>query len=352
MARIALLAAPGLAVIVYRELSTFNIKITQDRRVNLRNHDLIVGSIAEKDIQKLRKLRTVEDLFIILLEDSPVKTKADLAKLIPSGFKSKVLESLRHLPPRKGSKVTTHFAVFVKKDMDREVRRDQISTQISNWLSLQFNKWKAKEPADIEFWCFYADEKVTTGLRITDHSFRNRSYREAEREGALRPTIAAAIALLGEIRKDDTVLDPMCGSGTILIERALYGGVRKTIGCDIDEDAISVVKRNSRKANLDIDLFNADSCDPSVLEDYIGQVDVILSNLPFGKKYQKADNLYQKALASWVPLLAPGGRISILTSDPKAIAIEAKKYRLKIKDRFRMRVKGELVEVTTLFKNK
>ncbi|MEK7166898.1 MAG: DNA methyltransferase, partial [Patescibacteria group bacterium] len=48
---------------------------------------------------------------------------------------------------------------------------------------------------------------------------------------------------LGQIKKDQTILDPFCGSGTILQE-AILMGYKNIIGSDIDFNSIEITKKN------------------------------------------------------------------------------------------------------------
>ena len=48
----------------------------------------------------------------------------------------------------------------------------------------------------------------------------------------MSPKLARCMANLARVKEGDTVLDPFCGTGGILIEAGLIGC--KVIGCDID----------------------------------------------------------------------------------------------------------------------
>jgi tRNA (guanine6-N2)-methyltransferase len=61
-----------------------------------------------------------------------------------------------------------------------------------------------------------------------------------------RPSAMAAMAVASEPRETDVVLDPMCGTGTLLYERASLAGFSYLLGADIDLEAV-----NHAKANLE-----------------------------------------------------------------------------------------------------
>lgn len=58
----------------------------------------------------------------------------------------------------------------------------------------------------------------TTGLAL-----HKRGYREKSGKAPIRETMAAFMVMLTPWKKDRILLDPMCGSGTILIEAAMIG---------------------------------------------------------------------------------------------------------------------------------
>lgn len=66
------------------------------------------------------------------------------------------------------------------------------------------------------------DDIVTLSLDTTGSSLSNRGYRAAQGLAPLRETLAAGLILLSRWRPDlEPLMDPFCGSGTILIEAAM-----------------------------------------------------------------------------------------------------------------------------------
>ncbi|HLF18187.1 MAG TPA: class I SAM-dependent RNA methyltransferase [Candidatus Omnitrophota bacterium] len=60
-------------------------------------------------------------------------------------------------------------------------------------------------------------------LDTTGPGLNKRGYRTAVGEAPIRENLAAALVFLSSWRKEKMLLDPMCGSGTILIEAAMIG---------------------------------------------------------------------------------------------------------------------------------
>ena len=83
-------------------------------------------------------------------------------------------------------------------------------------------------------------------------------YREADIPASLHPTLAAAAARCVPVDATDIVLDPFCGSGVLLAERALRGPYDRLIGGDIDLTALEAASQNLRGFNRVI-LTHADA---------------------------------------------------------------------------------------------
>jgi len=98
--------------------------------------------------------------------------------------------------------------------------------------------------------------------------------------GSLNNSVANALLNFAEIRKDDLVLDPMCGSGMIVIEAEKLGV--KAIGGDINLENIKIAKQNSR----DVEFHVWDARKTSLKDN---SVDKIICNLPFGKQTKVDD---------------------------------------------------------------
>lgn len=94
-----------------------------------------------------------------------------------------------------------------------------------------------------------------------------RDYSRPERSmdvGLLPPKIARMMINLAGAKKDDTLLDPFCGFGTI-IQEALLLGYSRPVGSDINEQTLAASKKNlewlSREKGVSLDAVRLLSCD-------------------------------------------------------------------------------------------
>jgi 23S rRNA G2445 N2-methylase RlmL len=152
-----------------------------------------------------------------------------------------------------------------------------------------------------------------------------------ERAGALRPTVAAAmVRLAGD--PGDALLDPCCGSGTILRE-ALRAGWSTACGADIDPDAVDSARRNAPDARLLV----SDARRIGLAAQSVG---ACASNVPFGRQYPvpgDAGAWLRDVLAEMTRVTRAGSRVVLLAPAVGADLIPA---RLRNTDRFPIRLLG------------
>ncbi|HET7839841.1 MAG TPA: class I SAM-dependent RNA methyltransferase, partial [Rectinemataceae bacterium] len=69
---------------------------------------------------------------------------------------------------------------------------------------------------------YIEDDEVLLGLDSSGEALHKRGYRQATGEAPLKETVAAGVLLLAGWNRRLPLLDPFCGSGTILIEAGLF----------------------------------------------------------------------------------------------------------------------------------
>lgn len=79
------------------------------------------------------------------------------------------------------------------------------------------------QDADVMINIHISGERVTLSLDSSGESLHKRGYRVAQTEAPINEVLAAGIILKSGWRGDCPFVDPMCGSGTFLIEAALIG---------------------------------------------------------------------------------------------------------------------------------
>ncbi|MGL5150793.1 MAG: THUMP domain-containing class I SAM-dependent RNA methyltransferase [Clostridium sp.] len=118
-------------------------------------------------------------------------------------------------------------------------------------------------------------DKVTLSIDTSGEGLHKRGYREKAGIAPLKETLAAAMILMSRWREEDVLVDPFCGSGTLLIEAAMImqniaPGVSRRFVCEewsiMPEDVFQQVRDGARRAvkNKPINLLGYD-IDDSVL---------------------------------------------------------------------------------------
>ena len=184
----------------------------------------------------------------------------------------------------------------------------------------------SKDQADLRIHVRLHRDKAILGIDMVGGGLHQRGYRPASGRAPLRETLAAAIILRSGWDTDKPLLDPMCGSGTLLIEaammaanmapgvnRAKWGfesledfepelwaeikseasvqarrGVNKTdtkfYGFDNDSRVLKTAQDNARRAGVEslIEFKLGDAAEVKRPEGF--EAGVIVSNPPYGER--------------------------------------------------------------------
>lgn len=207
-----------------------------------------------------------------------------------------------------------------------QVVKDAICDQIRQKTGQRPNV-DVQDP-DVQLNLFIQHNTAVISFDTSGSPLHKRGYRQESGEAPLKETLAAAILRLARYEREDILLDPCCGSGTILIEAALiatktppgylrhnWGFMRhpeyrlidwlkvrneldskRTIlspghilGIDINKEAVRISKVNLKAAGFDrqVDVRHDDfrTIIPSVAPT------MIIANPPYGKRMDEAARL-------------------------------------------------------------
>lgn len=184
-------------------------------------------------------------------------------------------------------------------------------------------------PRQVQF--LIMNDRVSILLDTSGSGLHKRGYRAQSNEAPIKETLAAAMAELAGVRPSHYVVDPMCGSGTILIEAAMKAlriapGLNRSFaaerwscvpdgvfeqererakeninrdcafhaeGYDIDGAALDVAKSNAEKAGVAdrVTFSKRDVRDFELPEGYC----TVITNPPYGERLldlHAAEELY------------------------------------------------------------
>lgn len=162
-------------------------------------------------------------------------------------------------------------------------------------------------------------------VRIGPRPLSARRWREVDFPGAANATIAAAMSRLAGSRPDERVLNLMCGSGTLLVERLLSGPAAVAVGVDDDPAALDAARANLRAAGQRAArLVEADATSPAALAGALdGETfDLVLADPPWGGLHGSHESnpaVHAGLLRAAHAVTAPGGRLVVLTHEVRVM---------------------------------
>ncbi len=277
----------------------------------------------------LLQLRTTEDVFLLAWGSDSLTYKAEDLDTIRTWTARKPdwehLFKLHHkLRPKTKGRPTYHIVCQMQGEHGFR-RADAREAFIAGLDGKIPRGWQdSNENAWLEIWLTIYSKTAVCGVRLSDRTMRHRTYKLDHIAASLRPTVAAAMVRVAGIGPGMTVLDPMCGAGTILAEAQdvartrSKGGLVHVMGGDIDPNAMFVSSQNLEKLGP-VDLARWDA---RRLPLEAHSVDRIVSNPPFGKQLSSIDQigpLYEATSAEWDRVLRPGGRAVLLAMEQEGL---------------------------------
>lgn len=109
---------------------------------------------------------------------------------------------------------------------------------------------------DIRLHIHISDDQATLSLDSSGESLHRRGYRQETTEAPLNEVLAAGMILKSGWKGEKDFIDPMCGSGTLLIEAAL---IARNISPGVFRKEFAFEKWNDFDAELFDNIYNDDS---------------------------------------------------------------------------------------------
>jgi tRNA (guanine6-N2)-methyltransferase len=306
---------------------------------------VVVFRVPEIDASVLR-LRTTEDVFLLAWGSDQLTYRAeDLDRFrrwtAHEADWNRLLQIHHAIRPRPKGKPT--YRLVTQMVGEHGYRRADAAKALARGLAGKLPaSWKpAEENAAVEIWLTIRGAQAVCGLRLSDKTMRHRTYKQEHLPASLRPTVAAAMVRLADLRPGQVLLDPMCGAGTILAEAlAAHGRTVRAWGGDVEGTAVRAAAANlARMGPLRLARWDAghlplpDQC-----------VDRLVCNPPFGKQLSRPDQvgpLYRRVLREADRVLRPAGRAVLLVSDLAALKEAIRPLGWKQEQMLKVRILGQ-----------
>ncbi len=226
--------------------------------------------------------------------------------------------------------VKTTFAIDATVYSENFNNSRFVTYRVKDAIADFFNEKYGKRPSirltnpEIRFDVHISGREVTLSLDSSGDPLFKRGWRVAQTDAPINEVLAAGIILLSGWKGDTDLIDPMCGSGTFLIEAALIGAniapgvyrdsyafqqwpdydadlfdkiynddsaerefTHKIYGSDIEGKAIAIARANVKNAGLNkyIELERRDINDI----DHVPEGGTMISNPPYGERLNVED---------------------------------------------------------------
>ncbi len=310
---------------------------------------VVIFRVPEIDRQLLT-LRTAEDVFIygwgtdeLTLRASDLdKIETWTARTVPWDQLLRLHHAVRPKPKGKPS-----YRLVTQMIGEHGYLRTGAREALAKGLAGVFpSSWRyAEENASVEVWLTIWGKTAVCGIRLSDRKLRHRDYKSVHRPASLRPSVAAAMVRLADLRPGMTVLDPMCGVGTILaetLERGRLASIKplSLAGGDLDLAAVRAASPNLRSLGH----VYLHQWDARALPLPDSSIDRVLSNPPFGKQLGTPETigpLYRQALREYDRVLKPKGKAVLLVSEFAALKAASGVVGWRLEQSTKVRVLGQ-----------
>ena len=336
--RMFAMTVPGLAGLTARTLGDLDGVSAAEQGFDGRS-DVVLLDVGRAARSELVDTRLAEDVFVEL--GRTTRSDGDSARRIAGRLwgEEAATRALSIWAEQRGPlRAGMSFRVIVRVLQETSFLRTDLRREMIAAIGQQRPKWKFADPSELEVWVSeYLPGRFVAGLRLSDERMRQHGGRIAQRQGALRPTVAAALVDLAG-GPDGLLLDPCCGSGTILAEALDAGWAVR--GLDIDPAAVAVARDNIPR----------DGAAPAGVEITVGDVRRLplgdatvgasVSNLPFGRQFTMAGDpqaWLRQALAELARVTRPGGRVILLAPNLPGPVVPRE---LRRTDRFPIKLLG------------
>ena len=252
----------------------------------------------------------------------------------------------------------SHFAALRIKD----AIVDQFKQKTGNRPDVEKNN------PDIRLNAYLSDDRCLLYLDLSGEALHKRGYRQQTGEAPLRETLAAAMLYRAKwpdfYQQGKALFDPMCGSGTLLIEGALMAmdiapglsreqfgfskwkqfdpalwqdtkteaaarkdkakeNVPEIVGCDVNDQVVGAARKNIEAAGLSsvirVSKHDATESLSANTAGLSGNSGLIITNPPYGKRIgdvQQLRTLYHR-FGKQLKAGFDGWTVSIITSEPE-----------------------------------
>lgn len=251
-----------------------------------------------KDIPYLQNIFVVAEI---------INKKLNLYDLTERALASQELTRIvrQHTSPQ------DNFRIVVARGSHTNEYPEAMRIKLEENIKKYTNRGVSRTLPNFEIWLWnLADDVTILGVRIT----ANADYQEYMPQGGLRQELAYLINTLAEPDANNLVWDPFCGSGSLVISRALHWPYKQIYATDL---TVTRIEQFMAEERLHLKNFHIKPND-FFKDSFLPTVDTIVTDPPWMMFNNPVKA--QELLARMKNCLRPGGRAVVLA--PHALSIE------------------------------
>lgn len=209
------------------------------------------------------------------------------------------------------------FRVTTVREGDHDFTSIDVQREAGAGLEAHCGTTVDLEEYDTEVRVDVRDDRCLVSVQHTREALSRRQLEGYQPRAALKANVAYALLRLAHLESPpEVLLDPFCGSGTILLEAAELWSETQAYGNDWDDEAISGARFNVKRAGFD-DRLTIRGGDVWNLAERFSDVtvDLIVTNPPFGIRLASSMDFfpfYRRTLRQMREVLRPEGRVVML----------------------------------------
>lgn len=270
-------------------------------------------SVKTDNLDEILKLRTYREMLFLIPElkrisDDPYKAAEAVAESELKAF----------LDKRHDNALPWSYRLAVMSTMD-DKRKSMFIKRFTGELQRHSDGAFVNSASDYELELRLIESKdggFTPMVRLFTIKDNRFDYRKEVVASSIRPDLAANLVKLSEdyLRTDVQVLDPFCGTGTMLVERCRFKDAYPVYGIDIYGEAIAGAKINAEAAGLKMFFVNRDYFDFT----HKYKFDEIITNMPFATKSEdkpQIRSIYSRFFEHSKPLLKRNAYVILYVRD-------------------------------------
>ena len=310
-------------------------ELTAEQLGKMPHREFTAGVMVKtNNLKSVLPIRTYDEILFIPEGTFADKTKsvhADVERAAKELIEGKIAEYILARVGFAGDKDVNDTGLKVKFRIDlrsKNITDNEFSKKLANELEIKSGFRMLNSPSDYDIELRLVENSAGMLNVLVKFSILKDvrfSYRKETLAVSIKPYMAATLMALAApyFKKNAAVLDPFCGTGTMLIEREIASSARLYYGVDIFGEAIEKAKINTRLAGISkkTEFITRDFMD--FVHEY--KFDEIITNMPFvteGKNEKEIEGIYRGFFEKAENLLEKEGVIILYSRNPEFV----KKY--------------------------